>query len=147
MALIGSHCLPPGGGTSAWALGGYLEPHGRELTLFCSSLCPEAECLPTTEAQSTFVLFGVLETDHNWVFYLGKKERKDWPSPHETLRTDATESRRDDLLLVLSSTFQYSPETQSTGLSAAGTLHWERASGLPRSLQLGRPPRKPHAEQ
>lgn len=39
----------------------------------------------------------MLETDHNWVFYLGKKERKDCPSPHETLCTDATESRWDDL--------------------------------------------------
>ena len=97
MALIGSHCLPPGGGISGWALGGWLEPHARELTLFCSSLCSEAECLPTTDAQSTFVLFGVLETDHNWVFYLGKNEMKDWPLPHETLCTDATESRWDGL--------------------------------------------------
>lgn len=73
---MGSHCLPPGGGISGWALGGCLEPHGWELTLFCSSLCSEAECLPTTDTQSTFVLFGVLETDHNWVFYLGKKRGK-----------------------------------------------------------------------
>ena len=61
----------------------------------------------------------MLETDHNWVFYLGKKGGENGYC-HMKLCIDATESHLNDLTQELTPTFKYLLKAQSTGLSAEG---------------------------